>query len=233
MYNYRMNYTNAIMRNDWLVNRYLQYHCSSPPNIVPEGAVIKEIRLFIVYDLKEIESAEAGEPYARAFCPRADTMDLHPEDIASLLHPEAGNLTALPILEMQQEFKNVMFDRSVGGNPVSLNGVRFAKGIGTHANGRVTFFVAGADHFSVLAGIDDEVEKSPHTSVILIVEGDDKELYRSPLLTGSSTPQNIKLDITGVTRLSLVTNDAGIGEGSTLNYDDHVSWANPTVWSGK
>lgn len=230
-YNYRMNYTNAIMRSDWVLNRYLQNHCSVPGNVVPVGAVVQSIKLFIATDESNVEKiVKTSKPYGWSICPRGLGSDLHPSDIAPLLQSDAGTLTAFPILEMQQSFGNVAFDRSVDGNALSLGDVRYAKGIGAHANGRMTFYVEGATHFSVTAGIDDEVKGSAFSSVVLRIEGDGKELYRSPLLVSSATPQKIQLSIVGVSRLSLIAEDAGIGKASTLNYDDHVSWVNPRVW---
>ena len=189
------------------------------------------MNLYIIEDTTKLTNpAEFGDPYSVATCPRADADTPEASDIAVLLGPEGAGLAALPILEMRQDFKNVVFDKSVEGHPISLGEAKYAQGIGTHANGRVTFYVEGATEFSVVAGLDDEVKSSPFASVILRIEGDAKELYRSPLLLSSTTPQKIQLSIAGVSRLSLIAEDAGIGKGSTLNYDDHVSWGSPRVW---
>ncbi len=230
-YNYAMNYTNAIMRNDWLVNRYLSYYCTHPGSTVPAGATIQSIKLHIVVDAADIPGVTQNKDiYSSIVCPVGNAVALQPEAIAPQLQSGPTDLTSFPILDMQQDFKTVQFGKNVSGNMISLGGVQYPKGVGGHANGRVTFFVSGATHFSVVAGLDDEVKDSTFSSVVLRIEGDGKELYRSPMLVSANTPQAIQLDIAGVSRLSLITEDAGVGQGTTLNYDDHVSWGNPLVW---
>lgn len=230
-YNYRMNYTNAVMRNDWLVNRYIRYWCGNPPAGMPPGAVVKEVRLYVVAAESELQGkADAGDTYARQACPRPEGAEPRPEDIAALLDdPVPGNLLSFPILDSEQEYKEPAFGKTVEGNRISLGGAGYAAGIGTHANGRLTFYVEGAKRFTGIAGLDDEVNPENEPSVLLKVEGDGKVLWQSPLLTSSSTPQRIDLDITGIKRLTLVTDDAGLGKDGTLNYEDHASWGNPAV----
>jgi hypothetical protein len=51
-------------------------------------------------------------------------------------------------------------------------------------------------------------------------------------VTGVQTcalPISIDIDITGVSELVLITEDANVGLGNNKNCDDHVSWADPVV----
>jgi len=225
--NYRRDYANSIMDHTWLINRYTRVRCANPPSIVPASAKIQEIRFYILTGDQTLQQKiQSGDIYHRQICPSTDT----PTPDASLLQKDPGNLVFFPLLDVQQDYRDLVIDKSVMDNPISLNGVRYLQGFGTHANSHITLAVKGATHFTATAGLDDEVQNSAVSSVILSVEGDGKVLYTSPVITSTTTPQTIDLPLNGVSRLTLITNDAGTGKDGTFNFDDHVDWGSPTVW---
>ncbi|MEV7415335.1 NPCBM/NEW2 domain-containing protein [Streptomyces sp. NPDC089919] len=113
----------------------------------------------------------------------------------------------------------VQKDRSVGGNPIKLNGTGYADGIGTHANSTVTYALGGAyTRFTSDIGVDDEV--SANATVGFEVWGDGVRLYQSPVMTPTSPTQSLDLDVTGVKSLVLKVTDTGDGINS-----DHADWA--------
>jgi len=106
---------------------------------------------------------------------------------------------------------------------LSVQYLFYDKGIGTHANSRHVFDIQKRfTRFTTDIGID--TEAGTKASALFEVYGDDRLLYRSPVMKRFDLPQHVAVDITGVSRLSLVTLDAGDG-----NYDDHTDWLNPEL----
>ncbi|WP_405059247.1 NPCBM/NEW2 domain-containing protein [Kribbella sp. NBC_01505] len=116
-------------------------------------------------------------------------------------------------------------NRSVSGGPISLAGVEYATGIGTHAASEIVYQLRSDDvRFSALVGVDDFQRGSAYSSVVFEVEADGKVVYRSPVLRGDSAPQQLDLDVLGVQKLLLRVTDAGDGNNS-----DHADWANAVL----
>jgi hypothetical protein len=116
-------------------------------------------------------------------------------------------------------------DRSNGetgaadGNPLMVDGVVYAKGLGVHALSRVEIDLAGQyDRFTAVIGLDDEV--GGNGSVVFRVSADGQTLFLSPTLLGSSPAVQIDVDVRGRNRLVLQVTNAGDND----NYD-HADWA--------
>ncbi|MEX1073179.1 MAG: NPCBM/NEW2 domain-containing protein [Chloroflexota bacterium] len=117
-------------------------------------------------------------------------------------------------------------DRSNGGQgasdgrPITLAGVVYARGLGTHALSDLRYTMpSGSCSFLSAIGIDDESGSAG--SVTFQVLADATSLYLSPVLTGSSATLNLNLAIpAGTTQLRLVV---GNGNGSLTS--DHADWA--------
>ena len=110
-------------------------------------------------------------------------------------------------------------NQSISGNPITLNGATYAKGLGVHAFSGVEFRLGGiASRFQSDIGVDDEV--GPNGSVDFQVYADGMKVFDSGVLTGGAPHQTVDLDVTGVNRLTLGVNDAG--DGNDL---DHADWA--------
>lgn len=136
---------------------------------------------------------------------------------------DGGQTTALSDLawvSARSDFGAVRKDLSVDGHGLSLNGVSYAKGIGTHANGSVAYALNGGfARFRSQVGVDDEV--ASNASVVFEVWGDGVRLYQSSgVMTPSSATQSVDVDVTGVRTLELRVTDAGDGINS-----DHADWA--------
>jgi uncharacterized delta-60 repeat protein len=112
------------------------------------------------------------------------------------------------------------------GRTITLNGVTYTKGLGTHAGSSITYALNG-NYTTFLSdiGVDDEVGNAG--SVVFQVYLDNVLSYTSSTLTGSSATQQVNLNITGKTTLRLVVTDAGNGATS-----DHAEWANARLLSG-
>lgn len=115
-------------------------------------------------------------------------------------------------------------DRSVNesgggdGNPLTINGTTYEKGLGTHAPADVTVYLGGrCTAFTAQLGLDDEITQPG--SVAFQIVGDGTTLYGSGVLRpGPAVPVDVA--VAGVRMLSLRVSDGG----DNKNYD-HADWA--------
>ena len=115
------------------------------------------------------------------------------------------------ILTPRQRFR---FNLNSQGNPLSVAGAVHPWGLGVHANSSLTFEIGGGwTTFESLIGIDDQAGKGG--SVVFQVLGDGKEIYKSPIVRGTSGAAAVSVSIKGVRRLTLVvdaTDDLDLGD---------------------
>ncbi len=134
-------------------------------------------------------------------------------------------LDTLDWVEATAGWGTVQRNRSVMGQTMSMGGRVFHRGIGTHAHSRITYDLAvvgpqsgpGFRRFAATIGCDQEVHAN---SIVFVVEGDGRELFRSPLMRYATPVMEIEVPIAGVRRLSLVVEDGGDGIAA-----DHGNWA--------
>ena len=106
----------------------------------------------------------------------------------------------------------------------------YTKGVGVHAAGKITFDIAGQfRRFTAAVGLhgipaDVKADKNKMGSCEFIVEGDGKELFKSPVLREGAAPLAIDVPIEGVKLLSIRTTDAG-----DSNWDDLATWADAQI----
>jgi beta-galactosidase GanA len=109
------------------------------------------------------------------------------------------------------------------GHPITLNGVVYAKGLGTNSISDVALYLGGnCTRFTAVVGVDDE--QGSAGSVTFSVVSDGRTLVTTPVLTGSSASVNLDVDITGTQLLDLIVGDGGNGNGN-----DHGDWADARV----
>jgi hypothetical protein len=116
-------------------------------------------------------------------------------------------------------------DRSNGelgaddGHTLTIDGVRYLKGVGIHANSQITVSPARSrcTEFHAVIGVDDEVGDAG--SVTFQVHGDNTLLYQSPVLTGSSPGVPVSLAVGGYSQLRL-----NVIPGASAAFD-HADWA--------
>ena len=121
-----------------------------------------------------------------------------------------------------------MKDLSVNGNPLTLNGTVYAKGIGAHAVSNITFNLGG-NYTSFLSdvGVDDEENAKGVGSVEFQVIGDGKVLYDSGVLQNGQAPATINISVAGVQTLTLVATN---GVPNNIDFD-HADWAGTRLLS--
>ncbi|HET7792933.1 MAG TPA: PQQ-dependent sugar dehydrogenase [Rhizobacter sp.] len=121
-------------------------------------------------------------------------------------------------------------DRSNGeqgaadGRPLSIGGVPYPRGLGTHAQSDLRFNLNRACSGSFIAdlGVDDEV--GDNGSVVFQVYTDGTLAYDSGTLTGASLRKTALVNVANVAELRLVVTDAGNGNGY-----DHADWGGARV----
>jgi NPCBM/NEW2 domain/Hypothetical glycosyl hydrolase family 15 len=125
-----------------------------------------------------------------------------------------------------QSFGTLQDNLSVGGNPISLDGVKYAEGLGTHAYSDINYYMAGkCSKFTAVTGVDDEMPPGLG-SLYFQVWADGWPLYSGPVLTSGSPAVPISLNVSGYQWLSLVvTNGIYMAQAWQVPCD-HADWAN-------
>ncbi|MBI6874578.1 NPCBM/NEW2 domain-containing protein [Clostridium aciditolerans] len=109
------------------------------------------------------------------------------------------------------------------GKIITINGTTYEKGLGTHAESAISYYIGGKfSKFIADVGIDDEVGNNG--SVAFQVWADDKKIYDSEVLYGSSPVKHVDVDINGAKILKLVVTNGG----DNIDYD-HADWAGAKI----
>ncbi|MER5686017.1 NPCBM/NEW2 domain-containing protein [Streptomyces sp. NPDC002205] len=141
--------------------------------------------------------------------------------------PPAGSsyLSDLPQLSASNGWGPVEKDTSNGesnpgdGNPLTIGGTVFAKGLGVHAQSTVEFYAAGAcSAVTAQVGVDDE--KGAKGTVAFEIWADGTKVASTGVLTNAMAAQPITADVSGAQVVRLVVTDGGDGVDS-----DHADWA--------
>ncbi len=133
-------------------------------------------------------------------------------------------ISDLPFVSATNGFGPVERDMSVGGSgandggPLSIDGVGYAKGLGTNSVSSVVIAVpAGCTSFSSDVGVDDSA--AGRGSVTFTVLADGTQVASTGVMRGGQPPQHLTADIAGVKQLTLNVGDAGDGNGH-----DNADW---------
>jgi len=108
---------------------------------------------------------------------------------------------------------------------LSINGVKYEKGIGSHSNSSIKYNLNGQyTKFTVDVGIDDQVAPG-YGSVNFVIIADGKILYISPVKKSNEPAEHVEVNIAGKDTLELVAFDAND------NIDnDHANWADAKLF---
>jgi alpha-galactosidase len=116
-------------------------------------------------------------------------------------------------------------DRSNGetgpadGNPITLGGTVYAKGLGAHAPSTITYYLGGrCSSVTATVGVDDE--KNGKGTVEFLVNADGTQVADSGVLTNAMGGKPLHADVTGAQVVQLTVTDGGDGNDS-----DHADWA--------
>lgn len=133
-------------------------------------------------------------------------------------------LDELDLSQMKQEVLRPKAKRSFSGEIMSIGGMKFARGIGSHANSSLTLDLQGkAQRLIASVGVD-EGKKSHPGSVEFLAIGDGKTLWKSGVMKGGEPARRVDVDLAGVRMLELRATDGGDGVDS-----DHADWADARI----
>ncbi len=122
-------------------------------------------------------------------------------------------------LSVSQGWGDLTRDRSVSDQPIHLGDRFYTRGIGTHAPHELVYEIpTGYDTFVATVGVNRSTQE--RGSVIVSIELDGREVYRSSLLSGASKPVAVRLGTQDAKRLTLRASATADG-----NRWDHVDWA--------
>ncbi len=134
--------------------------------------------------------------------------------------PASTNLTQLVPLWSDQDRFEPGIDVNAAGGPLRVGGQRFYRGLGTHANSTIRYYLGGGYHeFSGAVGIDEAAGRTG--SAIFEVWADGSVLWSAGPLRGGQPATPFSVNVSGKGELELITRDAG--DGITGDYAD---WAN-------
>lgn len=135
------------------------------------------------------------------------------------------NFSDMPIGMIRQGWGSPMLNRSVEGRELSVGGVKFPTGVGSHAPGGFTLILDGrAGKLSGAVGIDDEVKNSNGGEASVRIYGtradQETQLWDSGLMKCGDKAKFFELSLEGLVQLRVEMLDNG-------NQDfDHVDFLN-------
>lgn len=93
-------------------------------------------------------------------------------------------------------------DKAIVNKPLEIEGITYAKGIGTHSKSRIVYQLKGQyTAFSTLYGVDDKAGDSG--SVVFEVWVDNELRFQSEVIRGGMSVKELNLDIEGAKQLEL------------------------------
>lgn len=111
-------------------------------------------------------------------------------------------------------------NKSCMGNPITLNGIVYQNGFGTHANSILYLKLNnGSMRFHALVGVDDE-EKQSTGSVEFSIFSNKELLWKSQKLVSGGTSETVDISMRGIDTIILAVN----GTQDGISYD-HADWA--------
>jgi len=134
--------------------------------------------------------------------------------------PDTLWISRLDLSGIEQGWGNPRADISLEGKPLTINGRTWSCGLATHAASLFPIDLRGdALRFLAEVGVDDDVKQEAPSSVVFVVRGDKRELWRSAVARAFQPAQRVDLNLTGIRQLELVVEDGGDG----INWD-HADW---------
>ena len=129
-------------------------------------------------------------------------------------------LDDLDISAMCSGWKRARVNQSVGGNPLTIDGRQYKRGVGTHAESWFAIHADGKAHsFEALVGIDDETGGRGRGSVVFQVYADHKLVAETREARATQKAKQIKADLTGARLIILHVSESDDGS----DYD-HANW---------
>lgn len=122
---------------------------------------------------------------------------------------------------VKQDYSTPQMNTSLDGDPLAIGDKTYQRGIGSHANSEMTFFLNGEyKRFYAEVG----AQRGVGATIRFTVFADDESVFESGMMGKNQPPKVVDLDLSGVSEIRLVIDDGGNGIGS-----DHGNWAKAYV----
>ena len=172
-------------------------------------------------DLKELEFTSSGVSFKSRASSLA-ALQCFGQPLTFLSDLEELSFKHVPYLQLAWPLKK---DANVLGRPLRVASKRYLKGLGMHTASRVTYqLTEPCREFQAELAIDDSADgRGSAVCSIFVDDGSGKwqPKYTSPIIRGGTAPLPVRLDLTGVKAISLLTDFADRGDEL-----DHVDWLN-------
>lgn len=133
-------------------------------------------------------------------------------------------LESLDLSVMDQGYGRPQPGKSVIGEPLTLGGVKYERGVGSHAGSELAIKLTGkAKLFRAMVGVDDETKGMG--SVVFSILLDGKMAARTAVMRGGDKPVLIGAKLDGAELMVLTVEDAG----DNINFD-HADWADAVIY---
>ncbi len=133
--------------------------------------------------------------------------------------PDTLYVSDMDPLSARQDWGSLNRDRSVDGNPLTVAGTSYQKGLGTHARSEIRYEIYGVfERFQAWVGIDDEVEPPDSVRVVFEVWGDDRRLWSSAPIHNGREALAVDLGVRGLQELTLKVHP--VGDAIDFNHAD-------------
>jgi len=136
------------------------------------------------------------------------------------LEPARDGKTYLTIetASSNESFWRVLNDKGVEGKPLSVGGKKYERGLGVHADSKISFLLNGKfSSLHVVPGPDDAHKGLVEMKILV----DGKQVFASGKVSSAGFQgKEVNIPVSGANELTLVVTDAGNGKGG-----DHASWA--------
>lgn len=143
--------------------------------------------------------------------------------LVALPSPSFGKLSLADAAAAWAGYGENKQNTSIDGAPLTVAGVVYLDGIGTHAAGEVIYYVGGQHAiFTAGVGIDDEAWQD-YANVDIQIYGDDTLLWETKNLCRGEK-KDICVELDGYQLLRLVT-----GDNNGFITHDHVDWLEPQI----
>jgi alpha-galactosidase len=132
-------------------------------------------------------------------------------------------LDDLDLSTMETDWSTFKVRKSIDGNPLSIAGERFERGVGTHAISTFMMNLGGkGKRFSASVGVDDEA--GDKASVSFYVLADKNILWESGVMKKGDAAKKIDIDVRKLKALALLVTDGNDGIHS-----DHADWCDARI----
>jgi alpha-galactosidase len=153
--------------------------------------------------------------------------------VGGFSHAATLRLEDLSLDNMRQDWGNPSAGKSVEGNQISIGGVAFDHGVGTHATSTWAIDLGGAaQRFTASVGIDDEVQSVPassHAAIEFKVLGDHQTLFRSGAMHAGDAARAVDVGLNGIHTLVLQVDSMS----PSIDFA-HADWADAQIiYSGR